>query len=74
MTPESRRPEELNSVTDCVEEILFAMQITNTFGLMATAIERGSLGVDLYDRVEEIVRRAQTLPLQDASGSQPPSE
>lgn len=68
-----RPVEELQTVTDCVEEVLYVVKETYAMAsLVVSNTDAERAGYDLYDRIEAIVKRAQELPRVDAPGSQVP--
>lgn len=69
-----RTPEELDSIQECVEEILFSVRRAYVYSGFASAGERARLGVDLYNRIEAILLRAQRLSPEASSGNPPRSE
>lgn len=71
---EPREPEELDSISDCVEEVLIEMQRAQVLGQVASAIERSQIGSRLYDRIEAIMLRAQALRPEEDPGSSLRSE
>lgn len=65
LADQSRLPEELNSIRDCVEEALFV--IGSAYSVSAMVRDPRELRRNqgaLYDRIEAIIKRAQSLPLE----------
>lgn len=65
-----RSPDELKSIQDCTEEILFT--VVDAYNTSATTRDPEVIQANrgaLYDRVEAILKRAQGLPPEDDPGS-----
>lgn len=68
---EIRPVEELQTVTDCVEEIMYAMKKAYAVAsLIISTPEAERVGYDLYDRVEAVILRAQQIPRPTSIDSQ----
>lgn len=60
---ELRPVEELQTATDCVEEVIIAVKAAVAFASLRTPpAQVDEVGYDLYDKVEAIIKRAQELP------------
>lgn len=71
---EARPVEELQTITDCVEEVILATRVAVAYASLRTTTARiEEVGYDLYGRVEAILKRAQEIPRQGAPGSPPPT-
>jgi len=70
-----RDPKELHNIRDCVEEVLVIVTYyASISGLVRHVPGDGEHPGDmLYNNIEAILRRAQELPREDASGSRSPT-